>query len=385
MLSSVELRRANAILKDTIEKLGFLESITPDVLQHRDELSKFVGDEISRIILEQRALEQRYEALIAQRGALKGLANKSRYKEVQNDIQDVSRALRESTKNLCRNLKDNPNISGNLLKIQRDRRDLIVILKDTLCELSETGSFSALARTVADDRGEQNRLNDIIERERDMSDAVKQYDRDLALERVAHLGRVAEDKAHVAKLKQQLQAVKIRTAMDAKYFRKEAHAHTCSTLRAYAQAERAQETATAELERRKSVEQAVNDATVVFLKSKQKQLADDLGKWEKKFDVDHTALEADLERLTQKRVANLERLTFLQKRRDDELEVEKLQRDTAAKQAAADKVKHAEDAKRQQAAKLVQTVVRIFLRRKAEDDSRRASEKKKKGGKKGKK
>jgi hypothetical protein len=46
-------------------------SITPDVLQHRDELSQFVGDEISRIIQEQRQLETRYEELIAQRGTLK--------------------------------------------------------------------------------------------------------------------------------------------------------------------------------------------------------------------------------------------------------------------------------------------------------------------------
>ena len=46
-------------------------SITPDVLQHRDELSQFVGDEISRIIQEQRQLETKYEELIAQRGTLK--------------------------------------------------------------------------------------------------------------------------------------------------------------------------------------------------------------------------------------------------------------------------------------------------------------------------
>lgn len=111
-------------------------SIQPDVLAHRDELSQFMGDEISRIIREQRALEKRYEELIAQRGALKaglctvvaagwqlcsrslarvcarvglvlvqGLSNKTRYKENQREIQDVSRALRESTKKLCRNLK----------------------------------------------------------------------------------------------------------------------------------------------------------------------------------------------------------------------------------------------------------------------------------------
>ena len=54
-LTFVESRRVVAIIEETIGKLTFLESITPDVLQHRDELSKFVGDEISRIILEQRA------------------------------------------------------------------------------------------------------------------------------------------------------------------------------------------------------------------------------------------------------------------------------------------------------------------------------------------
>jgi hypothetical protein len=70
-LSLVETQRIVAILDDTLEKLAFLGSITPDVLAHRDELSHFVGDEISRVIEEQRKLEHRYEELISQRGALK--------------------------------------------------------------------------------------------------------------------------------------------------------------------------------------------------------------------------------------------------------------------------------------------------------------------------
>ena len=94
-LSAVEAQRTVAILEETLDKLAFLGSITPDVLAHCDELSQFVGDEISRIIEEQRQLERRYEELIAQRGMLKGLANKSKYKANQNEILDVSRALRE--------------------------------------------------------------------------------------------------------------------------------------------------------------------------------------------------------------------------------------------------------------------------------------------------
>ena len=100
-------------------------SVTPDLYQHRDELSRFIGDEITRAINEQRTLEKRYEELMTQRADLKapshnahahaaltmiacsqGLANKAKYKAVQEEIQDVSRALKESTNHLVRSLKE---------------------------------------------------------------------------------------------------------------------------------------------------------------------------------------------------------------------------------------------------------------------------------------
>lgn len=141
-ISLIEAERIISILDDTTEKLGFLDryislisitnnathpsektasvpfyfcSITPDLLQHRDELSKFIGDEISRTMVEQRNLEKRYEELIEQRAAMKGMVNKNKYKEVQEEIQDVSRSLRESTNNLVRSLKENPNVSGTII------------------------------------------------------------------------------------------------------------------------------------------------------------------------------------------------------------------------------------------------------------------------------
>jgi|TARA_B100001094_G_scaffold306240_1_gene336809 Mg2+ and Co2+ transporter CorA len=141
-LSFIESRRVAVVIEDAIEKLTFLESISPDVLQHRDELSKFVGDEISRIISVQRQLEQRYECLIAQREGLKGSTNRSKYKNIQSEIQEVSRALRDSTKDLCRNLKDSPNIAGNLIKIQQERLNLIESLRTTLSEVTVSHQIS---------------------------------------------------------------------------------------------------------------------------------------------------------------------------------------------------------------------------------------------------
>jgi hypothetical protein len=81
-LSPEESHRIIAILEETMERLSFLGSITPDVMEHRDRLSRLVGGEIGRVIQEQRALEQRYEQLIIERSELRGMANKTRYREV---------------------------------------------------------------------------------------------------------------------------------------------------------------------------------------------------------------------------------------------------------------------------------------------------------------
>ena len=70
-LSMLEALRVTAILQETLEKLSFLGSVTPDISQHREELSQIVGDEISKIISDQKMLEERYEDLVAKRGALK--------------------------------------------------------------------------------------------------------------------------------------------------------------------------------------------------------------------------------------------------------------------------------------------------------------------------
>ena len=55
-----------------------------------------------------------------------------------------------------------------------------------------------------------------------------------------------------------------------RYFRKEAHAKTCSIMRIYRQAERAQEVRIGELDRKLEVEQVVHRETVEFLKHKHK-------------------------------------------------------------------------------------------------------------------
>jgi hypothetical protein len=87
-----------ALIRAATEKLALASVITVDADEQAAELSRSVGDEISRVILEQRQLEQRFEALISQRGVLKAMPNKTKYKENQQELHEVADQLRNSTK-----------------------------------------------------------------------------------------------------------------------------------------------------------------------------------------------------------------------------------------------------------------------------------------------
>lgn len=372
-----------SVLEETIEKLSFLGSITPDVLQHRDELSKFVGDEISRIIHEQRQLEARYEELVAERSALKGLSNKSKYKEVQNEIQDVSRALRESTKQLCRNLKENPNISGNLIKIQRERAELVDILNQTCRELHDSGTYGTMTAKVNEDKLMQQEMRDIVLRERSMTEAVKKLDHDLGSEKREHLARIAEQKNQIAGLKEQLQAVKGKTNVDARYFKKEAHAMTSAVLRGYQQSERSQEARIKEMERKLETENVVHKETVEFLLRKQRQIQEDLDLWTAKYDRDYGDLEGRYKAIKDKQMRNRERLEHLQARKKAEDEQDRQERKLRETQKELQRQEKAKMQEKRYAASLILRILRENLRRQKAQAASKG--KKKKGGKKKKK
>ena len=190
-LNVIEAARISAVVEEALEKLSFLASITPDVMAHRDELSQIVGDEITRIIQEQRSLETQYEHLIGQRTALKGNANKTKFNDNQEQVKEVARKLRESTKELCRNLKGNPNIAENLTKIQTERSNLQNLLSKTLRELREC-SFATLTTTVEEEKARNDMIKEVVQKEKEVSAAVKKLQSDLANEKQLHVMEVEE-------------------------------------------------------------------------------------------------------------------------------------------------------------------------------------------------
>jgi hypothetical protein len=94
--------QVHAVLQATISRLALLAVIMVDPHVQAQELTQSVGEEISRMIQHQKELESRFHELIAAQPALHALPNKANLRKNQAELQEVSAALRQATKQLCR-------------------------------------------------------------------------------------------------------------------------------------------------------------------------------------------------------------------------------------------------------------------------------------------
>lgn len=378
-LYPIEAERIVAIIEDTTEKLDFLDSITPDVLQHRDELSKFIGDEIAKTMAEQKLLEKRYEVLIEERAGMKGMANKTKYKEIQEEIQDVSRALKESTSNLVRNLKENPNVSGNMIKVQRDRIELRDLLLRCSQELRDRGTYHTITFKVDEENNARVRFQQLKSREKGLREVVAELEKTLNTEQQTLQRTTIEQKQAIAQLKDELSIMKGSTSTDAKFKRKESLANVSSIWRQFKLAERVLETRLKGLEDRLETETVVHASTKSFLEKKLNELGQSVTDWESKYETDVGGMDAKLEELTAKRDAQLEKLNILRERKKAEQADEQARKEQADLERELEKQNASMVKKQNNAAKKIQREIRNFVKRMKEGGG-----KKKGGGKKGK-
>jgi len=386
-LTRAQTQRALAVLEETLDKLKFLGTITPDVLSHREELSQFVGEEISRIIAEQRQLEKRYEELISQRGALKGLANKSRYKENQRKIQEVSRKLRDSTKNLCCNLKDNPNVGGNLLKIQKERTDLEELMRSLFREIGDTCRFDRLQKIVETHKQAQSNIDSLKKREKELTASVLELQEEVQTEKEEHDLELKERTRLIASLKAELQSMKTHTVTTMGYARAEAMANVSSKQRTYAQIQKELRRQIAQLTRKKKVEAAVHKETLKELTANQQELMEASSAWSDKYQKDIEYYEEEIKRETELKEQTHEQLKLLRDRRENELLEQAAAEAERKRNAELARLKREEIRNRDRAAFCIQSQWRqtMVMAKQQKEEAGKKSKKKKGKKKKGKK
>ena len=103
----------------------------------------------------------------------------------------------------CNPTQGNPNIAENLSKIQTERSNLQNLLSKTLRELRES-SFATLTTTVEEEKARNDMIREVVQKEKEVSAAVKKLQSDLASEKQLHLQEVEERNEIISKLKEDL-------------------------------------------------------------------------------------------------------------------------------------------------------------------------------------
>jgi len=321
-LSEVEAFRSQVLLEEALKKLSFLASISTNTSVHGDELTQHMGDEISRIIQEQRELERKYESLIAQRGALKGLCNKAKFLEVQKQIQDVARQLKDSNKNLCRNLKENPNVQENMLKMQAERTQVQEWLEETKTELVDM-SFSNLVTKVEAERHSQEQLSDVKKKEREATATVKQLEAELQREQADNERETKLANQEIKELKEELQKNKTISDIEFKFEEKKLRAKEQALLRIHTQMEKLLNEELDSLRKAQTMEQSVHERCHDFLNDRVQELQVKKETWTDDANKEINDREVELADLEEKKRQCLEQLQDLEEKRNNEAEIHK--------------------------------------------------------------
>jgi chromosome segregation ATPase len=297
-LSPSESVIAATLLDEAVNRLQYLSTVAPDVVAHREELSEFVGREIESIIDRQHALEARYEELVALRSSLRGFANKSRYKEAQDEIAEVTRDLRATTRLLCKNLTDNPHVAENLLKVQQHRNDLLSSLQLAATDLAQADDYASLRSAVSAENALLDEYQSLILREREAAKTLASLQEAARIEDENHTKAVAARRSEISQLKADLRAARTSSESNSAFFEAASRAAGGQQARQHLAEEAAIASAIAELEDALAKEEAAHETLDAHISRKQKDAQRHLAEWMAKLEDDVLELDqetADLE------------------------------------------------------------------------------------------
>lgn len=181
-----------------------------------DEMAEMMSQEITRVMEQQRHLEKEYARLVTLRSDLKGLSNKHKLQEIRGEILTVAKQLKESTRTLCRQLQDNPDVDGNQRKIKQDKVDLMVFLEQLNAEMRELSyaQFKGDIKAGLDAQGEFERLRTD---EKDLNQQIKRLNEDFKRAQDDYAKEANENNQEILQLKKQVNETKTEKELYVQY------------------------------------------------------------------------------------------------------------------------------------------------------------------------
>jgi hypothetical protein len=385
MLNELELldaQRVIGLMEHALAKLSVIESLTAE-----EPAEGAQGEEVTQELDAHRKLEKKYEELIRMRLVYREQNNKVKIRENQLEIQQTQQALRQSTRLLCRNLQDNPNLAENNMKIQRERAAVTELLDITVRELYG-GHFDTLSKKVNSERRRERKNAQLVSREKELSTTLEGLKKELAVERKEYEQELAMLNAQSSDLKEKVQAERMQSAINHKYHEKEKRAHEQTTQRMNDKRETELNAQIRVLNQKIVREKTAHEQTIEFLKQKTNIMGNMYTDWIDKSEKDVPAMEAKLESLRNHRGDDKTKLSELAKSYDVDVAERQMKAAEERRQKQMKEMQEAERKRRVAAAIRIQAYYRMHSAqrmRKQLTEGKGKKGKKGGGGKKGKK
>ncbi|XP_069473673.1 dynein regulatory complex protein 9 isoform X2 [Ambystoma mexicanum] len=263
------------------------------------------------------------------------LPDSKKLADLGQQVQKTGSELKVSNNLFIKSMKQSPLTSDNLKKVQADRQFVADVLNETHLELKTQGTFNSLLRAVEREKEEKANYYDTIAREeagRKHIKALQKQLQDIHKDKEVELQNRNEMIAH---LKDQLQEMKAKTSMEAKYVKKDAELQIFQIQKKCHNTETELKEELMKLKEKSDQEMRVHMEIESFLRQLQHELEEKLEFWMEKYDRDTEGKQQELNSLKSAKANNLIQLQELAKQYreceqvviEDRLEKEKAKRD----------------------------------------------------------
>ncbi|PHJ22951.1 hypothetical protein CSUI_003200 [Cystoisospora suis] len=389
-LSPVEAFRAVVLIEEALRQLLFVSKLVPSSNSSQnknqlDELAISKGDEIVKMIKEQSLLEEKFKELTDAKQKLKGLSNIEKLRSVENELEEISQKMRESNKELCRSLKQNPNIQENAVKLQLERQKIQEWYADLLNEVKESFTFKSLQDRVTAEKHQQEKLNEIKKRTRESTQAVRLLEAELKKETAEYEREMKYTNAEINKLKEELQQNRLRSSLKLSFEEKQLAAQEASLLRVLQQKEVDLEEALVVEQKRNVSEETSHAHLSKFAKEYILKVQKERQEWYDRFTQETEEKQRVLTDLLKHQNTIMRTLAVTQQRLDDDQEHrEKEEKDAMQKAQILIERSRQEERLANDSVKILRHFARLYLK-KVQDilEAQKSKKKGKGGGKKG--
>ncbi|KAJ3414692.1 hypothetical protein HDV05_006227 [Chytridiales sp. JEL 0842] len=200
-LTNVEAQRIMSVLQEAQKKvllIGFL----PDVVDRR--VSTVLGADAVALIQDHKVLEQRFKSLNEAKEAGEKTDSGIR---IEEQIKEVSKQLRASTRALCRHFSQNPTALNKLRYLKSSKPNTVIQFEHLLQEVKVL-VYERLKTTVEEEKLRQDQLSVIVTKEQKTSNEVKALKEELDRAKKERTTEISKRNEVIRRLKDELREIK---------------------------------------------------------------------------------------------------------------------------------------------------------------------------------